>query len=64
MNDSKNARMIPIIGNGDRKIARAIAIYSATDLLTTNAKIFSAKRPSKEDVVSVAKYFAEFIEET
>ena len=46
----------------EKSIARAIAVYSATKLLTENAKLFTSLRPNEKDVIRVAKIFTDFIE--
>lgn len=58
---AKVKKLLPELST-NKDVSRAIMLFTASDLLTTNAQIFSAKRPSKEDVIALAKYFIKEIE--
>ena len=49
---------------GTKRLARAIALLGAVELLTESAKLFTSLRLSKEEVVKTAQYFMQFIEGT
>ena len=54
--------VIPAVILGNKNMARALAIYSATVFITEKMKTFTSWKPSDEDVMKSAKKLIDFIE--